>query len=644
MRNFKKIKRYIGAASVAAVLMMGNVSCNRFLDIVPDNVATIEYSFRLRLEAEKYLFTCYNYLPQEGSVFSNPAFLGGDEIWIPYQTSISPWAFEIARGNQQVSNPAVNYWSGANNGRALYEGIRHCNIFIRNMEDRNLVPDITESERLRWIAEGKFLKAYFHFYLLRMYGPITIMDEDIPIDAPKEVMDVPRHPVDDCVEYIVGLLDESVDYLPALIADREIELGRITQPIAKAVKAKVLLLAASPLFNGNTDYELFTNAEGEPLINPTYDITKWERAAEATKEAIEISEANLHDLYTFQEANLIRASDSTKKELELRQAVCEKFNEEHIWANPNSQTEQLQQLAMPPLRAEENHNFNQKILSPPLKIAKMFYTKNGVPIDEDRTLSFNNDLELRTATEEDRFYIEPGFTTARLHFDREPRFYSSLAFDGARWFKYDTPERNDEYSRVVRSKRTDYAGSSHAFHINETGYFIKKLVDWNQTTTAQAGSYKAYPWPIIRLADLYLMYAEALNEAYGPSSEEAFAAIDKIRERAGLKGVKESWSTYSSSPNKFNTKEGFREIIQQERMIELAFEGSRFWDLRRWKLAARYLNQPITGWNMQGESTNDYYFIRQVYDQQFVAPRDYLWPLSENATIQNLNLSQTYGW
>ncbi len=633
----------LGALSV--VLASSSVSCKKFLDIVPDNVATIEYAFRLRVEAEKYLFTLYNYLPSEGSLWNNPAFLGGDEIWIPYQTSISPLAFEIARGNQQISKPYVNYWYGDQDAnRGLYQGIRHCNIFIDNMSNPALVPDITASERARWIAEARFLKAYFHFYLLRMYGPVPIMDDDIDVSEPKEVMDVPRNTVDECVEYIVGLLDQAAADLPPQIVDRQRELGRITIPIAKAVKAQVLLLAASPLFNGNADFSSLKNKDGKALFNPTADTKKWELAATAAREAIEVAEANMHALFTFRQAGNLAISDTTLLELKLRQAVCEKFNEEHIWADPNSRSWTIQQNAMPPLTADENHNYNRKILSPPLKIAKMFYTKNGVPITEDKTLSFTDDTELRTATGQERFYIEPGFTTARLHFDREPRFYSSLAFDGARWFKYDTPGYSDENSKVVRSKRPDYAGSTHAFHFNETGYFIKKLVDWNQVTTTTGVTYKDYPWPKIRLADLYLMYAEALNEAYGPANETAFQYIDRVRARAGLKGVKESWTTYAKNPGKFTTKEGFRDIIHRERLIELAFEGQRFWDLRRWKTAAVQLNEPITGWNMQGETTAAYYVIRTVFNQRFIAPRDYFWPISENTVIQNLNLVQNYGW
>jgi len=627
------------ALAMAATLVLGQ-SCDSFLDVVPDNVSTIDHAFKLRNEAEKYLFTLYSYLPSDGSVegwTSNVAMLAGDEIWIPYQTSLMSDAFEIARGNQQVSGPYVSMWA------RLYEAIRHCNIFLENVSDLTKVRDIRDAERQRWLGEAEFLKAYYHYLLLRMYGPVPIIRQNLDIDASKEQVAVPRNPVDECVDYIVELLDASVEKLPNIITDRTLELGRLTSPIALAVKAKVLLMAASPLFNGNPDYSNYRNHDGTQLFNPAVDGSKWERAAVAAKEAIDAAEQAGHLLFKMPPTSF-SLSDTTMLQLDLRQAVSERWSVEHVWANPNSQTANLQMQAMPPLNVNHNHNNARKILSPPLKIARQFYTHNGVPINEDKTLSFLDDTELRTATHEERFYIAEGFQTSRLHFDREPRFYASLAFDGAVWYKYDSPSNSDENTFVVRSKRTDYAGSTHAFHFNMTGYFIKKLVDWNQTMSSSGASYRGYPWPQIRLADLYLMYAEALNEAYGPDHTDVFVYLDKVRERAGLKGVKESWTDYSNNPSKFTTRDGLREIIHQERLIELAFEGHRFWDLRRWKKAAAYLNAPITGWNMQGENANSYYQVNTVWQQRFIAPRDYFWPLSETAVIQNAKLVQSPGW
>ncbi|WP_257957424.1 RagB/SusD family nutrient uptake outer membrane protein [Parapedobacter tibetensis] len=635
----QKITRKAAAVFIALAMFAGQ-SCDSYLDVVPDNVSTIEHAFRLRNEAEKYLFTLYSYLPADGSVQgtnSNIGMLAGDEIWIPYRTSLINLGFDIARGSQQVTNPFMGSWT------RMYQGIRHCNIFLENVSDPTKVRDMQDTERRRWLGEAEFLKAYFHYYLLRMYGPIPLIRENLGIDANKEEIAVPRDPVDECVDYIADLLDVAAEKLPVQIADRTTEMGRITRPTALAIKAKLLLMAASPLFNGNTDYANFRNKDGEQLFNPTYDEAKWEHAAQAAKAAIDVAEQAGHALF-FMPTTSFGLSDTTMIELGLRQAICERWNPEQIWANSNSTTVDLQLQAMPPLAADHNHNNARKILSPPLKIARQFYTRNGVPINEDKTMSFLDDTELRTATYEERFYIAEGFQTSRLHFDREPRFYSSLAFDGAVWYKYDSPGNSDENTFVVRSKRIDYAGSTHAFHHNVTGYFIKKLIDWNQTMSSSGATYKAYAWPQVRLADLYLMYAEALNELNGPDNAEAFVYLDKVRARAGLEGVKESWMNFSNNPSKFATKDGFREIIHQERLIELAFEGHRFWDLRRWKKAAAYLNAPITGWNMLGENAVSYYQISTVYQQQFVAPRDYFWPLSENAVIQNQNLVQAPGW
>lgn len=638
------------ASSFMTMLVVGACSSD-FLDVIPDNVATIDNAFKLRNEAEKYLFTCYSYLPKDGSVYHNPGFLGGDEMWIPYKTSINSDVFEIARGSQRKANSYFNVWDGYYSGGGpgdnyrLFTGIRNCNIFLENVTDESKVPDLTATERQRWIGEVEFLKAYYHFYLLRMYGPIPLMKTNIPIDAPEDQINVRRQPVDECVSYISDLLDKATAKLPednALVPTTE--AGRITKTIALSVKAKLLLMAASPLFNGNNDYSALVNKDGTHLFNATYDANKWKLAADAALAAIQSAEANGKSLYVFPQSPFT-LSAGTMTQMSIRQAVCERWNSEIIWGNSNSQTSDIQRLAMPPLDPAHNHNDARKILSPPLKMARMFYTKNGVPINEDKTLNFSSDTQLRVATNAERFNVKEGFVTARINFDREPRFYADLSFDGGVWYKYDSPSKSDDATVWgLKGKFGDPAGASHSFHMNVTGYFVKKLVDWNQITYTTGGSsYKAYAWPEIRLADLYLMYAEALNESEGPSST-VFKYLDRIRTRAGLAGVEDSWANFSSIPTKPSTQAGLREIIQRERLIELAFEGHRFWDLRRWKLATQNLNAPITGWNVKGTDQTSYYQEVTVSQQQFVAPRDYFWPIPESAMIQNPNLVQNIGW
>ncbi|OJV40814.1 MAG: hypothetical protein BGO29_14675 [Bacteroidales bacterium 36-12] len=621
-------------------------SCNDFLDIVPDNVATIDNAFKNTIEAEKYLFTCYHYLPRSGSTDGNVGLLSGDEIWIPdfrQYFQAATWS-TIARGNQNTTNPAANYWDGLGEGVDLYEAIRHCNIFLENVEDLNKVKDLPLDKRNRWIAEVKFLKAYYHFFLLRMYGPIVIVEKNLPISALPEEVRVKRRPIDECVSYIEDLLNVSYNDLPIVISNKTDELGRITRPINRAVKAKLLLLAASPLFNENSDYMNFTNKDGEKLFTYTGDdtkrIEKWQKAAEAAKDAIVEAEAAGNKLYYYTIPEF-QMSDATMIQMGVRGAVTEKWNEEVIWANSYSLATRLQEAAMPILTsAMTARAYNS--LAPTLKAVQTFYTYNGVPIDEDKTLDFNNIKELRTATIEERVNFEVRYETARINFDRENRFYASIGFDGGKWLTQDLPARVDYEAYVVKAKRGQISAGAAMGLFSETGYYVKKLVNW-ESQFASNTSLKTYPWPEIRLADVYLMYAEALNEVSGPV-EDVHKYLDLIRERAGLKSVTESWTNYSKNPAKPTTKEGMREIIRQERLIELAFEGNRFWDLRRWKKAAEELNSPVLGWNISQKDALDYYQIRTVFQQKFIAPRDYLWPIRTAEMTVNSNLIQNPGW
>src|SRR5690606_35009562 len=142
-------------------------------------------------------------------------------------------------------------------------------------------------EKKRWVAEVKFLKAYYHFWLTRMYGPIPVVRENIPIASSPEEVRVKREPVDSAFNYIVQLLDEAAVDLPVVIQTEINELGRITKPIALSVKAEVLVTQASPLFNGNPDYAGFKDKDGQNLFPPTEDPQKWINAAEACRVAID---------------------------------------------------------------------------------------------------------------------------------------------------------------------------------------------------------------------------------------------------------------------------------------------------------------------------------------------------------------------
>lgn len=613
-------------------------SCDKYLDIVPDNIATIEYAFRLRATTERYLYTCYSYLPQLGNWTTSPVLLGGDELWAVRESwGSNPW--QIARGNQNVNSPYLDYWNGT---YPLWRGIRECNIFLENIMN---VKDVDDFEKRKWAAEVKFLKAYYHFFLLRMYGPIPIVRENILVSASEEEVRVSRQPVDDVFDYIIELIDEAAADLPEMVDDENSELGRITLPIALGMKAKILVYAASPLFNGNTDYASYSNKDGVPLFNQEYDAEKWEKAFVACKEAIDLCHSIGLELYYFEENNLVRnLSDTIKTQMNTRNSFTERWNSEIIWAHTRNNARDLQVNAMPrALPAAANGNSSvQGHIAVPMRIANLFYTNHGVPINEDTQWPYTDRFDLRVAGQKERFHIKEGYTTAEFNFDRESRYYATLGFDGGIWFGQGNYDAENAY--WLELKLGQSGGKPGNLNHTVTGYYPKKYIYYTNVLSTTANTYTStdYPWTMLRLSDLYLLYAEALNEVNGPI-DEVFEYLDVIRARAGLGGIKESWDNYSRNPNKYVTKQGLREIIQQERSIELCLEGSRFWDLRRWKTAIEEYNGVISGWDMDQERAEDYYREKTIFHQSF-SLKDYFWPIREQDLIVNKNLVQSPGW
>lgn len=620
----------------ASILLM--TACADYLDIVPDDIPTIDKSFNNRTSAERFFFTCYSYLPNPVNVWGNPAMFGGDEMWwnIDQPTFANNVATFIAKGDQNSNTPYLNYWDGDSNVKSLFIGIRDCNIFLENI-DR--VQDLDEYERHQWVAEVKFLKAYYHYYLMQLYGPVPIIDENLPVSASPDEVRLYREPVDVVVDYIVGLIDEAMEDLPLQIMDMTNEAGRITQPIALSIKAKALVWAASPLFNGNGDYANFVDNQGRRLVDTEYKVEKWERAAKAIKNAIDTCLLAGHDLYKYIPTR--QMSDTTAQKLTIRNAITEKWNKEIIWGSTYDVTD-IQKRCMCRLVSNNLSNGSSEYCAT-LKIAEQYYTNNGIPINEDPEWNYENRYAVQKADEKDKLYIETGQETAVLNFNREPRFYAGLAFDRSVFEGSGKTTDSDRWH--IHARKSEVSGFRSVGEHIPTGYFIKKLISYETVTGTTSGTFNAkrYSFPVIRLADLYLLYAEALNEMKNVPDAEVYKYIDLVRERAGLKGVVESWLK-SSYTNKPTTQAGMREIIHQERLIELAFEGQRFWDIRRWKEALKLLNEPVQGWNYQGQELDSYYTVTTYWAKRVFSTRDYLWPLKTETITINSNLVQNPGW
>lgn len=636
------MKSYSKLLLIAGLCFMSQ-SCKKYLDIVPDNVATLDYTFRNRNETEDYLFTCYSTMQHLNEVVKSPGFTYSTEIVYPNTLNdhyFDETGFNLVRGLQTVANPGLNYWDGSNGGSAMYQAIRRCNIMLENI-DKPI--DLSATEKKRWIAEVKFLKAFYHYYLVRMYGPVPLIKENNPINASGDDVKRKRSSVDECFGYINSLLDEAIPDLPPVIENQTIEFGRITKFIAMSFKAEVLTTAASPLFNGNPDYASFKDKDGKNLFSTGYDATKWQIAATACKAAITECEAQGLKLYNnTPTASVGAVSDNMKAVLKLQGVITEKWeqNPEMIWAVNYGFT--YQNFTIPRLTsaAAGLASSAPSTFAVPLGTADLYYTENGVPINDDKTWDYNNRYNVQEAGVADSSYIKLGYTTAKLHFKREKRFYANIGFDGGIWFGNGKIDESKAYYVQARGPGA-LAGPKSISATNITAYWPKKLANYlsvydNLFTTAD------FKIPLIRLSGLYLLYAETLNEADGPTSE-VFDYVDRVRARAGLGGVATSWANFSKNPDKPNTKEGRRQIIHQERRIELCFEGQSGWDLRRWKELQDVLSRPVQGWNISESNPVDFYRPQTIFQPVF-GIKDYLWPISTNSLIVNDNLTQNPYW
>jgi len=639
----KRIKRL--DILLIVFIMINTFSCKDYLDVVPEGTATLESAFSMRRHTLRYLYTCYSYMPTNTNG-SSIDIMAGDEAWVndnPQHTqNIDRGASLVARGLLTPSNPIGDVWAH------YYRAIRDCNSFLLGIETIE-VPDLMEYERRQWLGEIKALKAYYHFLLLRQYGPVPIVRENLPVSTDVAGVQVSRNTVDEVVDYIVELLDEALPELPVAVRSESSDLGRITLPIAASLKAQVLVMAASPLFNCNEEFATMKNNDGTQLFpqDKTIKVEKWIRAAEACQEAVKICMDSLGmELYLFPGDPKFELSDTIVQQMTLRQAFCEDWNNEVIWADTRTWVSVLQHRVLPVLNPMfDGQPQMAEAFSVPLKIAEMFYTDNGVPIDEDKEWSYGSRYTLRRAEKEEGLYIRSGGETARLNFDREPRFYAWLGFPQGIWYgsgSYDDKKPGELYHyRDLKGVRI--SGND----MNEpTGYVPKKWVHYQtlQPVTLQISVYN-YIWPKYRLAELLLYCAEALNEADDSqmARQEAMKYLDIVRERAGLMPVEEAWRMYSKNPDKFNTQAGLREIIQRERLIELCLEGSRFWDLRRWKTAREVMNQPIQGWSLFNTANADIYKPLTIFNQKF-GLKDYFWPIVEGELTRNSNLVQSLGW
>ena len=612
-------------------------SCE-YLDVVPEGKATQDDIWKTTQQAEKYRYYMRTYMPNLiGYDWSPDQFAGDDMITGGVGTTYWFSSKSLIYGEENANVTYFGRWapystSGGTN-YDIYRGIRYAFYLLDNVYK---VPAISPENAARYAGEAWYLIGYYHQLLLEYYGPIILVKRYIPNDAPDSEIFVPRSPYDECVKYIAECYDKAAELLPETVIDTE--LGLPTRMSALSYKARLLLYAASPLVNGNSDYVGFDNHDGTPLMNTTYDPEKWKKAMEAAAEAISVAEKFNSELGRQNFMLYTSADSSLPNDERGRRNYRDAFTKEHwnglefIEAKGDRGGCQTLQQLMGPRPIANNMSLGWKTTSvPTMEAVEMYYTKNGLPWEDDPETK---------GIDPYAYNAEAG--TVNLHLYKEPRFYASVGYDRGT-YEIDGKEitlylRGGELHGSTLKETDEYQSC--------TGYLCQKWIPKASTYSIPSNSFSFYyyAYPYLRLPELYLSYAEADFEYNGSLSTQSLEYINLVRKRCGLPTFQASWALAGGIP----TGQKLRKVLHQERSIEFLFEGRRFHDLRRWKEAPEVMNKQPRSWNRDGKTAEEFYQVIEANQggrvRIFESPKSYWMAVPMSEINKNPNLVQNPGY
>lgn len=658
-----KKKIYILAAT-ALSMAISLSSCSGYLDEDRyfKDLQTIDHIFENRDYTEQWLATAYNFLWDDntdiGTVDYNITNYDDDMIF--NERNDGEWYRKFKFGEYDYS-----WFSGS--WSLCYKGIRQASIFIQNV-DKN--KDFTAEQIADLKAQAHFLRGFYYWLLIRKYGPVPIMPEEgANYDDSYSNLSTPRSTYDDCAEYIANEMVLAAKDLP--LKRDNISIGRPTRGAALAVRAKAYLYAASPLYNGNTDMADFTDKEGNKLISQTYDENKWAKAAAAAKDVIELGKYKL-----FTAHKLLKGNDAFPAT--IAPPYNEKYSNQNFpdgWAdidpflsyrglfdgevyaaeNPEliytrGVSETLQNMVRHQLPVTGGGYNCHGITG---KQCDAYEMADGTPFDRNKSPKG----QYTTQNDVNNGNYRPLKANVNLEYaNREPRFYASVAFNGALWCFTSKKYSNDRYKQIwyYRGEKDGHPAGSERWI--PTGIGMMKYVhpeDAHDDADATPHIVKKIE-PTIRYADILLMYAEALNElttsytikswdgstTYTISRDinEMSKGIAPVRIRAGLPDY--DAEVYAS-------KDLFRTKLKHERQVELFAENQRYYDIRRWKDAPVEEAKQIYGCNMYITNSERDLFYEQMRVpnlQTAFSRKMYFWPINYDELKRNKNMTQAPGW
>lgn len=602
-------------------------SCVDYLDKESDTELTLPMVFEDKTRTEGWLANVYSHVPDPYWGYARK--LGWDilsddmtasERWRQWDWKVIP----MLLGEWTPSTDwDGNYWS------RLPQLIREANIFIENVHP---LPDqgISATEVTYMKAEMRFMIAYYYYLLSNTYGPVPFKPNYIaPTDFNLADLMEGQRPYYEVVDWVDKELKEVAEILPAKYTEAR-KYGRATSIMCLAVRARMLLFAASPLVNGNPDYVNHKNKDGENLFSTTADKTKWAYAAQACKELIDAAEAAGHKLYT--EKNDDGTIDPFMSYQNLFLTRYDEGNTEILFARPGgSEYGEYEKHATPAASGGSGG------LGVTQSLVDAFFMENGLPINDDNSEYVEIGYSVSDETRDNTVWdteVNGGTiskkNTYNMYCHREPRFYITVSYNNS----YFTQEKR------VFNFFNGSADNPHTHDAPQNGYLIRKKI--SPDLNVKQGTYKYRPGIVYRLGEAYLNYAEALNES-DPGNGDILVYLNKIRERAGIR----QYTTGATDDNfihvDLNDQAEMRKLIRAERRVELSCEGIRYDDLRRWKEAENVLNGDFYGMNFSGKDNSSFYvrtpYLKRVYKKAY-----YWFPIHQSEIDKNDKLVQSPYW
>ncbi len=610
-------RKYIAnLVMVGAFISLFMSSClDNFLEKPAGGAVTVDTIFHTKNQAQYAVASMYSscmqnlYVYQAGGqgyanscarpgVITDEVYLHSNVHWIAQNVGLAAYYSGTMTSSATPDIPGFG---------DHYLGIRRANLVLKNI---NMVTDADAA----WINDVKgqalFLRAFQHFELFRYYGGIPIVTNVLGEGELK----IARRSVESVVDSIVSWCNKAITLLPE--SRSAAEFGKVNKLAAMALKARTLLYAASPMYNTPSSMASqvirYGDVRDSLLCYPTYDANRWKLAADAAKAVIDNAAAAGVSIYNTQTPLTTGDTYATLGDYESVWNVY--ANHEIILANTEFNNDDWGNKIWA-LTNQSRAGCSAAGLG-------QWGPMNNVPVE------FAMLYEKRDGS---KWSVSPGDTGDNLAgyiegLNLDPRFYQTMAYGGMTY--------NSSYGKLQFYKAGD-GFSDGKLGGNDQNPYGFALEVYKFAPRIENAARQHFSWPVFRLAEFYLSYAEALNEFEGPSTK-AFDALNVTRTRAGMP-VKSGLS-----------KDEFREAVHNERTVELAFENHRYNDLLRWLKAGEVIdNKSFYGFKTVAKKATDgsamHAWTVSVFEKRFFPAKYYYLPFS-NGEISKNYLGDGKGW